>query len=298
MVLLKRSLLLVLLVLTLAGCASLTALFFVPQTVWLRTPAALGLDYDDVWLTTVDGIQVHGWWIPPQQPVLDEYGHDLWGQVPQPEQDTVVLYLHGNGENISTHILSVGWLPSAGVGLLALDYRGFGASEGRAMVPAVLTDIEAAAAWLRQQNPEKRLVVLGQSMGAALAVSFVARAAGRYRISALVLEAPFAGYGEIAREALGHSLPGWLLWPFTWFLPNEWDPRRQAAAITVPTLVMHSQDDHLIPAEQGRQVFRHLSGTDCWLWLTGPHVAGFSDPVVRQKARQFMLSGSCQAFTH
>lgn len=288
---------LLLVALMLGGCSSLTSLFFVPQTVWIRTPIELGLDYEDVWLNTVDDVQVHGWWIPAQRPQLREDGLDVWGQEPQPEQDTVVLYLHGNGENISSHIASVGWLASSGIGLLALDYRGYGASAGQAMVPAVFADIEAAAHWLRQRFPDKRLVVLGQSLGAALAVPFVAKAQDAYGIDALVLEAPFSGYGTIAREALSHSWLGWLLWPFTWLLPGQWDPLRHAGDIHVPVLVMHSRDDGLIPPEQGRAVFGQLHGTDCWLWLQGPHVAGFASTEVRDQARSFILSNACQTFT-
>ena len=144
---------------TLSGCASLTTLYFHPQEVWLQTPDRFDIDYEDVWLTADDGTELHAWLLKPE---------------PTIEQAKVILYLHGNAENISTHSRSVFWLVEKGYTVLALDYRGFGASQGRPILPDVLMDAKAGASWLRDAYPDHSLVVLGQSMGAALAVNFVA----------------------------------------------------------------------------------------------------------------------------
>lgn len=272
----------------LSGCASVSAFFFYPQSVWIATPAAAGLDYDDVMLTAHDGTRLHSWWIPAQGAVADS--------------GTMVLYLHGNAENISSHSRSIYWLAQQGVSVLALDYRGFGASEGEALMPSVLQDIEAAAAWLRQQYPQRRLVVLGQSIGAALAIDFVAAAQERYAIDALFTEAPFTGFGSVARAALSHNLISWLIWPFTLLVPSRWDPQDVIADIRIPVMIMHSEDDPVIPVEQGKKLYKILtqrSGNEpsCWVSSHGPHIASFSDPALRQAALSFMLSGQCPAFT-
>jgi len=267
--------------LLLSGCSSLTSLYFYPQTVWIQTPKALGLEFQDVWLKAADGTELHSWWLPAQ---------------PQSEvavSDTVVLYLHGNAENISSHIRSVEWLPKAGVSLLALDYRGFGASQGQAVMPSVLQDIEAAAIWIKQRHPDKELVVLGQSIGAALAVNFVARAQSRYQIKALLLDAPFTGFPQIARSALTSSWLGWLFVPVTWLIPSDWNPENLAADITIPALVMHSPDDGVIPYEQGEAVYQQLGGESCWLDSKGPHIASFSHDKVRLVSQFFVRQRSC-----
>lgn len=269
--------------LLLSGCSSLTSLYFHPQTVWIQTPEALGLDYQDVWLTAVDGTQLHAWWIPPQP----EEGFE--------ESDSVVLYLHGNAENISSHIRSVDWLPKQGVGLLALDYRGFGASQGQAIMPEVLQDIEAAAIWLRQSQADKQLVVLGQSIGAALAVNFVAAAQQHYQIQALVLDAPFSGFPQIARAAFTRTWLGWLFVPATWLIPSDWNPQDKAAAINIPTLVMHSPEDSVIPYEQGQSVYAQLAGEHCWLESQGPHIGSFFYEEIRLSSQLFIENLSCSA---
>ncbi len=284
----NRSGLVMIMVLALSGCTSTTAFFFYPQTVWISTPADFHLQYQDVMLEAHDGTALHSWWIPAQ------------GEVP--DSDTMVLYLHGNAENISSHSRSVYWLAANGVSLLALDYRGFGASEGSAVMPSVLQDIEAAAAWLRQKYPDKRLVVLGQSIGAALAIDFTAAAQDRYRIAALFTEAPFLGFPAVARAALSDNLLGWLVWPFTVLVPSRWDPQNVVGDIHIPVMIMSSPDDDVVPYQHGQKLYEILtqrSGSEpaCWVESHGPHIASFTDEALRQKALQFILSGRCPPFT-
>ncbi|MDP2548695.1 alpha/beta hydrolase [Oceanobacter sp. 4_MG-2023] len=283
------------------GCASLTRLYFHPQQVWVRTPAALGLAYDDVELTAADGTLLHAWWLPGQK------AHGTDSVIPGLSAETahtdteeplpVVLYLHGNAENISSHLLSVAWLPAQGVGLLALDYRGFGASQGQPLLPDVLQDLHAAAAWLQQRFPERPLVVMGQSIGAGLAVPFVADSAARYGIDALVLEAPPARYAEVARDMFSRSWIGWALMPATWLLPSDWDPDAYAAAISVPVLVIHSPEDQVIRIGQGKILYSDLTGSACWIEASGPHVAAFAQPEVRQQTLEFLSGLSCPALS-
>lgn len=272
----------------LSGCTALTSLFFYPQTVWISTPADFKLDYQDIWLQAHDGTALHSWWIPAQ------------GEVP--DSNIMVLYLHGNAENISSHSRSVYWLARNGVSLLTLDYRGFGASEGRAMLPAVLQDVEAAAQWLRASFPNKRLVILGQSIGTALAVNFTAQAGERYQVDALVLDAPLASFGGVARFALTQGWLGWIIWPFTVLVPGQWDPIDQVTAIEVPVLLMHSPDDKVIPYKQGKAMYRKWQQQQsvapvCWLESRGPHVGSFAFADLRTSTLAFIESLHCPVAT-
>ncbi len=288
---LSRCLLSLYLLALLSGCSATTGLFFYPQTVWISTPADVPLPYEDIILRAHDGTRLHSWWLPAQ-------GED---------SGIMVLYLHGNAENISSHSRSIYWLPQQGISVLALDYRSFGASEGQALMPGVLQDIEAAAQWLRTQHPDKQLVVLGQSIGAALAINFVARTQQQYQIQALILDAPFTGFGAVARYAMSSNLLGWLIWPFTVLVPGDWDPEDYAADITIPTLIMHSPDDRVIPYQQGRKIFvlmvqaREQQGAAaaalCWLDSRGGHIASFAFADLREATFSFLQTQRCPAFT-
>ena len=278
---LSRKLLLnVFLVSMISGCSGTTSYFFYPQSIWFSTPEEVGQPYKNIILTAADGTRLHSWWLPAQKKA----------------SNTLVLYLHGNAQNISTHSHSIYWLTQQGVDVLALDYRGFGASQGEASLPDILQDIEAATRWIKQHYPEKRFFILGQSIGASLAVNFVAKAEDFYAIDGLILDAPFEGFGKIAREATSKNIIGWLIYPFTLLVPGTWDPVDAAVEISVPTLVMHSKDDAVIPYSQGRAVFEVIAADNkeaCWLESRGGHIASFNFDQMRSETLRFINKGKC-----
>lgn len=270
--------------LLLAGCSSLSTLFFYPQSTLIATPKEAQLDYQDIWLTAADGTKLHGWWMPAQGEITDA--------------NIMLLYLHGNAENISTHSRSMYWLPKNGVSVLALDYRGFGASEGKAQLPDMLQDLDAAALWMKQHYPEKQLLLLGQSIGTALAINFAAEAAERYQIQALVLDAPFTGFATTARSALSANLVGWLVWPFTVLIPSQWDPSKHIDKINLPVLIMHSPDDQIVPYKYGKALLQKWQQAQpeqqlCWLDSSGAHMMSFAHPNIRQATLNFITSRKC-----
>lgn len=267
--------------LLLTGCAGTTAFFFYPKSRWVSTPEDVAQPYANIILTAQDGIRLHSWWLPGQ------------GE----PQDTVVLYLHGNAQNISTHSHSIYWLAQQGISVLALDYRGFGASQGEAALPDVFQDIEAATLWIRQHHPDKRLVILGQSIGAALAIDFTARAAEHYQIDALVVEAPFEGFAKVARHVTRQNMIGWFIYPFTVLVPGRWDPVDHIAAINIPTLMIHSPDDGVVPYAQGQALFKALQrnpdAKGCWVTSRGPHIASFNHEDIRMATFDFISANRC-----
>lgn len=278
-------------VLLLTGCTSLSTLFFYPQKVWVSTPQDAHLNYQDVWLTAQDGTGLHAWWLPAQ------------GK--QADSNVMLLYLHGNAENISSHSHSIYWLPNNGVSVLALDYRGFGASEGQAIMPGILQDLEAAVVWMKQQYPNKELMILGQSIGTALAINFAAQVGEQYDIKALILDAPLTGFPAVARSAMSKNIVGWLIWPFTVFIPSRWDPIKQVARIDdLPVLIMHSRKDSVVPYKQGQALYHKWQKTHaepkstqhnslCWLDSEGAHVMSFAFPELRQATLDFIKTKQC-----
>ena len=268
-----------------AGCTSVSILFFYPQKALISTPTDVDLEYQDVWLNAQDGIKLNAWWIPAQGSL--------------PDSNTMVLYLHGNAENISSHSHSIYWLANNGVSVLALDYRGFGASQGKAIMPDIFQDIEAAAAWMKQQYPKKDLIILGQSIGTVMAINFTAQAAEKYQIQALILDAPLTGIATAARSAMSQNFVGWLIWPFTVLIPNQWDPVKHIAKIDLPVLIMHSPKDTIIPYKQDEALYAQWQKTQpkqqlCWLDSKGPHIMSFAFPDIRKATLEFMKTKQCQ----
>ena len=98
--------------------------------VWNR--AQDNIPYKDIRFESADGVPLHGWLLCPRK------------ESPR----GTILFLHGNAENISTHVQSVLWIVDAGYEVFAFDYRGYGWSGGKPDIPGVHRDARAAAAKL------------------------------------------------------------------------------------------------------------------------------------------------------
>lgn len=258
--------------LMLGGCSGM---MFYPMKQLLRTPADLGLGYRDVTLRTTDGVDLHGWWLDAREPVRG-----------------TVLFLHGNAENISTHIGSVSWLPAAGYQVLLIDYRGFGRSGGAPQLPAVLADIRAAFEWLLHEPAAagQPLFLLGQSIGASLGGYLAGtRPELRDRLSAVVLDAGFARYSWIAREVAARSwLTRALQGPIAWSMPDGYDLLDVVGGIApVPLLIIHGREDEIVPYRHALALHAAAREPRFLLSYDGPHIGSFQDPQIRMAVLDF-----------
>lgn len=256
----------------LSGC---TRLFFFPMTQHVTTPAQLGYQYEDVYFESADGVRLHAWLIEPKAP-----------------QRGTVYFLHGNAENISTHFRATVWLLESGYRVFALDYRGYGLSEGKPDVPEVFSDIEAGAQWLAKQDDSALPVfMLGQSLGASLAIKFASLDTHfEQRFDGLITEAAFARYDTIAQHIASKH---WLTWaaayPAKWLIGRQYDPLDAIAELDgIPKLLIHSTDDEIIPYRFGEALYRQAAEPKTWITATGPHIRAAAEPAVRQGVLAFM----------
>lgn len=258
-----------LLLLCLTGCSEL---LFYPERDVPLTPDKAHIAWRDVTLTAADGTQLNAWFLPAKEGV--------------PVKGTV-LHLHGNGGNMAWHLSGSWWLPEQGYQVLLLDYRGYGHSQGDPSLPAVYQDIDAAFDWLNKA-PEvqgKPLVVLGQSIGGALGVHYLAEhPQQRSRVKALVLDGTPASYREVARYTLGTS---WLTWafkrPLSWVIPDSDSAINGIAQLKgTPMLLFQSLDDSQVPLHNGISLYQAAPPPRVLQLTRGPHVQTFGDPTWRE----------------
>ena len=242
------------------GCSSI---FFFPQKSHLQTPDQLGLDYKDIFFTSTDNLTIHGWWLNAKAPVKG-----------------TVYFLHGNAENISTHIHNVAWLPEYGYQVFLLDYRGFGLSQGKPNLPGALEDIRNGLQFILEQDATqgKPLYLLGQSLGASMAIYFAATdPQARQHLSAVISDAAFARYSEMARHVTGQS---WLTWPLqypvSWSMIRGYDSIDYVADISpLPLLLIHSEDDRIVPYANNGKLLQAALPPKTFYKTRGPHTATF-----------------------
>ena len=258
-----------------SGCSSL---LFYPEQGLPFTPEKAGLAYQDVTLVAADGTRLHAWWLPAKAGV--------------PVKGTV-LHLHGNGGNLAWHLGGSWWLPEQGYQVLLLDYRGYGVSEGTPRLPEIYQDIDAAFAWLGQQPQVqgKPLVLLGQSLGGAMAVHYLAgHPAQLQQLQALVFDGVPASYRDVGQFALGTS---WLTWPLqvplSWLVPDGDSAIRSMDGLKgKPQLYFQSIDDPIVPLANGIRLYQAAPPPRVLQLTRGGHVQTFADPTWRQVMLRFL----------
>lgn len=255
----------------LQGC---TFLFFHPTREIMLTPGELGLAYQDITLTTPDGVRLHAWDIPA---VLPEG---------TPSRGTI-LFLHGNAENISTHTFGVLWLVLAGYDLFALDYRGYGQSEGTPDLAGMETDINTALKYLTEHKSGK-LFVLGQSLGGSLAVAALSASPYRNEVSGVVVDSAFSSTRRIAREKAADV---WFLWPFQYplsLLVEENAPEERVKKLSMPKFFVTTAQDSVVPPHHTRALYDRASAPkEIVIAPKGGHIHAFGDAEVRERLMDF-----------
>jgi uncharacterized protein len=254
-----------------------TNVFFQPGRTLIRTPDQLGLRYDDVYFTSGDGTKLHGWWLPAAGKAIG-----------------TVLFLHGNAENISTHVANVAWLPKEHVNVFLFDYRGYGISSGEVDLDGALADVESALqklALLPEVN-EHGLVIFGQSLGGALAADAAANSAYRTKLRAVILEGSFASYRQIAREKLsGFWLTAIFKWPLSLFVSDSHEPAAALAELKpIPILIIHGERDDIVPVEHAKNLYAAAEEPkQIWMLPNVGHIQALTVPEYRQRFLQYLI---------
>ena len=198
----------------------------------LPAPAAVGIpDGELVEVTTQDGVTLRGWYLPPNPAPAE-------GKAPG------LLWFYGNMETIGGIAPVLREFRPPGIGMLVLDYRGYGQSGGRPTERGVYRDADAAWAYItsRPEIDDTRVAVYGRSIGSAVALYL----ATEQPVSAVVLESAFTSGRDMAEEHYA-PVPSVLV-------ELELDNVSRARELTVPLLVFHGSDDWIAPLPMGRAV--------------------------------------------
>ena len=246
-----------------AGCNNL---FFFPSR---EMRPADGLRFEDIQFQSQDGTALHGWYLPADK----KFGS--------------ILFLHGNAENLSTHVWATTWLQAAGYSVFIFDYRGYGQSASDADLEGAFLDAQAAFNWLAGRETNK-VIVYGQSLGGAIALGAFSNAEFTDRIAAFVFEGVFSSYRRIAREKLAAFFLTWpLQYPLSLLVSDQYAPDRMAASFrNIPTVVVHSEQDRIVPFHHGEELSRAL-GAPLWSTSRPSHGDAFIEEDLQRRLLDF-----------
>jgi pimeloyl-ACP methyl ester carboxylesterase len=209
-------------------------LIFFPQPV--ASTAHLPAHASPLTVTAADGTRLHGWIA-------------AGSATPAP----TILYFGGNAEEVSHTLADPRWPREWSI--VAINYRGYGTSEGspgeRALASDALAIYDAVAG--REDVDGNRIVVFGRSLGTALA----AHVAAERPVAGVVLVSP---YDSLA--AIGHHHYPWL--PVSLLLRHRFDARADAVRSRAPMLAIVADADTIIPVERSRALYDAWAGPKTW----------------------------------
>jgi uncharacterized protein len=221
-------------VLAVCGYIGLTAMIYLTQRSLMYfperthvTPAEAGLpEATEVPLTTADGVQIRVWHVPPKA------------------SNPVILYFHGNGGALNYRVERFRQLVTAGVGLIGLEYRGYGGLGGSPSEQGLIHDAEAAYGFAAAHYPVQQIVLWGESLGSGVAVALAAeKPVGR-----VILEAPFTSAVAVGERRY------WYL-PVRLLMKDQFRSDERIKKVTAPLLILHGMHDRVVPYAMGERLF-------------------------------------------
>ncbi len=202
------------------------SLMYFPDTAHVM-PADAGLpEANEVPLTAADGTQIHVWHVAAR------------------DNKPVIIYFHGNGGSLPGRVDRFRRLIKDGIGLVGVEYRGYGGSGGTPTEQGLIADAQAAYAFATARYPVSQIVVWGESLGSGVAVALAAEKP----VVRVILEAPFT-----STEAVG-ARHYWYL-PVRLLMKDQFRSDERIGKVTAPLMIMHGVLDRTVPYAMGEQIF-------------------------------------------
>jgi hypothetical protein len=221
-------------------------LIYEPSRKFLKDLKSEGIPYEGVYFKTSDGVKLYGWFVPSPD-------------------GKVVLFCHGNADNISYFTDSIKQFYDMGFGVLAFDWRGYGRSEGEPSEEGTYLDVLAAWQFLTEKKriPPSNIIVLGRSLGGSPA----AWLCSVRKPLAAVIESSFYSLKEIAAQR-------YPFFPVGIILRYKYETGEYLKKAKCPVLIVHSRDDKVVPISHGKRLFEAAQRPKKFLEIKGTHRNG------------------------
>ncbi|XP_069773177.1 lysophosphatidylserine lipase ABHD12-like isoform X8 [Narcine bancroftii] len=223
----------------------------------------------NLYLTSEEGITIGVWHTIPDKRWQEASGKEQkWYEAALGDDNPVIVYLHGNGGNRAEEhrVEMVKMLSANGFHILALDYRGWGDSTGEPSEAGITIDSLYLYEWSRARSRRSHVYLWGHSLGSGVAANTARMLHEKVGSPAdgIILESPFT----TIREEVAHHpfskyykyLPG-----FEWFFLDTMTENNiifhnveNLKSISTPVLILHAEDDDIIPFELGRKLYESL----------------------------------------
>ncbi|MDC8003997.1 alpha/beta fold hydrolase [Aureisphaera galaxeae] len=215
----------------------ITILMFLLQEKLIFLPSTLPQDYaytfqeefEELFLEAEDGARLNA----------------LHFKVDNPKG--LILYFHGNAGDLSRWGVITSEFTKYGYDVLVMDYRTYGKSTGKLSEMALYGDAKMFYKKAMELFPEDQIIVYGRSLG----TTFATAVASHHHPQKLLLETPFYGLEELAKERY------WFL-PVSAFLKYQFPTWFYAENVKCPITIFHGTEDEVVPYHSGKQLYETL----------------------------------------
>jgi hypothetical protein len=201
---------------------------FYPVKPLAYSPREWGMDYEDVYFATPDGVRLNAWLIIAAQDA------------------PMALWYHGNAGNIADRVENARLLFDRGLSIFLVDYRGYGKSEGAPSEKGIYIDGQASYDYLisKKVTTPEQLIIFGRSLGTAVAT----HVASRNKCAGVILESAITNMADMARVHYP-VIPG------LGGLKHKFNSIDRIPLVKAPVLFFHGDMDDIVPYELGRKLF-------------------------------------------
>ncbi len=222
---------------------SCSSFFYYPSDRTFYTPEQMGFKKSEKIITAKDGKKLYSW-------LIHSYKKEVKGNI---------LQLHGNGQNMTAHFLSLAWLANSGYNLYTYDYRGYWKSEGEPDPEDIHSD---TVYYINSVNDEcikrkEKLILYGQSLGGTILMRAVPDLRNRENISLVIVDGGFPSYRTVARQIVAKKFFYPIAYIASFIVSDAYSPENYIEKISpIPMIIIHGNEDDVVPFENGKEIFR------------------------------------------
>lgn len=217
----------------------------------------------EVQIETTEGLSLQAWYKPAST-----------------EAPTLVMF-HGNAGNLSTRPRFIEIFDNDQRGVLIFSWRGFGNNPGAPSEQGLYSDARSVLDWLNQTGvSDDKILVYGESLGSGVATQI----ATERELRGVLLAAPYTSIADLAKQ----DYP-WL--PVDLLLKHRFDSIDKIDQVSEPLVVLHSEDDYVIPYHLGKQLFQAANQPKRFQTYTDRKHTGFYETDIEEALAWIMSQG-------
>lgn len=218
-------------------------LLYFPTHALASNPPAFGLRADDLTLRAEDGVPLHGWWI-------------------KGEGRRALLFFHGNAGNVADRTARYDQFSKMHLNTIAVNYPGFGESEGEPSETGFYQTADACYAYLTHVRKilPRHILIYGHSLGSGAAVDL----ASRVEAAAVIIEGAVTSVPDRGQELYPY-------FPIKLIAGIKFASIEKIDRIKYPKLIIHATDDEINPIQHGRKLFNKAIEPKTFLEVHGGH---------------------------